>query len=97
MSRVYSNNRFVLTEMMAASDGDGLTRLQFKCCGYLDLSTPPYVQDTTCTNDAVAMMLGGCAAPFSAFANKLLDIVFTTMFGIVGKSWISPHTMEHDR
>ncbi|MCJ1444331.1 MAG: phospholipid scramblase 1 [Stictis urceolatum] len=60
-----------------------LLQQQFKCCGYLDFTSPPFVTDNTCTDDQVAALLGGCAAPFSAFANKLLDIVFTAMFGMV--------------
>lgn len=36
-------------------------------------------------NALTAKRLGPCIGPFSSFANNALDIVFTTMFGLVGK------------
>lgn len=54
---------------------------KFKCCGYKDGG--PFVTDGTCHNSAEAVRLGGCTGPFSVFANKFLDVVFTTFFGFV--------------
>ena len=59
-----------------------LLQQKFKCCGYIDATSPPFVQDSTCTNPLVAASLGGCATPFSNFANRYLNIVFTAAFGI---------------
>lgn len=42
-----------------------------------------FIQDGLCKSVAVAVTLGGCEDPFSVFANKFLDIVFTTFFGFV--------------
>jgi hypothetical protein len=42
------------------------------------------VQDGTCLNSLVAAQKGGCIGPFSSFANKYLDLIFTVAFGIVG-------------
>ena len=60
-----------------------LLQQKFKCCGYTNFNSPPFVQDNTCTNPLVAANLGGCITPFGSFANKFLDIVFTADFGIV--------------
>ena len=62
--------------------------LQFDCCGYVNATTPPFVQDQTCTNSLVAAQKGGCIAPFSSFTNKYLDQIFTAAFGIVGIDFI---------
>lgn len=56
-----------------------LLQYKFKCCGYDDPTV--FVKDTTCTSAAVAATLGGCMDPFSTYANRFLDIVFTTFFG----------------
>ena len=56
---------------------------QFSCCGYYDANTPPFVTDSTCPNVLAAARIGPCVGPFSAFANNLLDIIFTTLFGFV--------------
>ena len=58
-----------------------MLQYKFKCCGY-DQPTL-FVKDTTCTSTAVAARLGGCITPFTSYANKFLDIVFTAFFGIV--------------
>jgi hypothetical protein len=58
-----------------------MLQYKFQCCGYDDASL--FIQDTTCTSAAVAATLGGCVTPFSTYANKFLDIVFTTFFGFV--------------
>lgn len=57
---------------------------QFDCCGYVNSTTPPFVQDSTCQNILVAAQKGGCIAKFSSYANTYLDRVFTAAFGIVG-------------
>ena len=61
-------------------------RLQFNCCGYSDFNTPPFVKDDTCTNSLIAARLGPCQNAFSGYANQFLDVVFTAVFGFVGKS-----------
>jgi len=55
---------------------------KFQCCGY---SNPAlFVKDTsTCVSAATAARLGACITPFSVFANRFLDVVFTTFFGFV--------------
>lgn len=58
-----------------------MLQFKFKCCGYNDPTV--FIKDGTCPNAAQAARLGGCMAPFSLFANQLLDIVFTTFFGFV--------------
>ncbi|KAH8730641.1 tetraspanin [Phaeosphaeriaceae sp. PMI808] len=61
-----------------------LLQQKFDCCGYVNSTTPPFVQDATCLNTLVAAQKGGCIGKFSSFANKYLDRVFTAAFGIVG-------------
>ncbi|KAK5076546.1 hypothetical protein LTS08_007392 [Lithohypha guttulata] len=58
-----------------------MLQFKFKCCGYDD--TNVFIQDGTCPNVADATRHGGCIGPFSVFANKFLDVVFTTFFGFV--------------
>lgn len=58
-----------------------ILQFKFKCCGYRDGG--PFIPDGTCPNAADAVRHGGCMGPFSAFANKFLDVVFTTFFGFV--------------
>ncbi|OSS50531.1 hypothetical protein B5807_05145 [Epicoccum nigrum] len=65
-----------------------LLQQKFDCCGYVNATTPPFVQDATCTNTLVAAQKGGCIAPFSSFTNKYLDQIFTAAFGIVGIDFI---------
>ncbi|CAI9626755.1 tetraspanin [Alternaria burnsii] len=61
-----------------------LLQQKFDCCGYVNSTTPPFVQDSTCQNTLVAAQKGGCIGKFSSFANTYLDRVFTAAFGIVG-------------
>lgn len=65
-----------------------LLQQKFDCCGYVNATTPPFVQDSTCTNALVAAQKGGCIGPFSSFTNKYLDQIFTAAFGIVGVDFI---------
>lgn len=60
-----------------------LLQQKFDCCGYLDAVTPPFQRDATCPNALVAAQKLGCVGSFSNFANGFLDIVFTSLFGIV--------------
>jgi hypothetical protein len=60
-----------------------LLQQRFKCCGYLNATTPPFITDKVCTDPLVATNLQGCVGPFSSFANSLLSQVFTADFGIV--------------
>ncbi|KAF1359942.1 tetraspanin [Lizonia empirigonia] len=65
-----------------------LLQQKFDCCGYNNATTPPFVQDGTCTNALVAAQKGGCIGPFSSFTNRYLDQIFTAAFGIVGVDFI---------
>lgn len=59
-----------------------MLQFKFKCCGYLP-NDERFVLDGTCPNIAEVARHSGCAAPFGIFANKFLDVVFTTFFGFV--------------
>ncbi|OBT79856.1 hypothetical protein VF21_01612 [Pseudogymnoascus sp. 05NY08] len=61
-----------------------LLQQKLKCCGYLSSSSPPFFQDSVCTNPLVAAQLSGCVGPFSTLANNFLDLIFTAAFGVVG-------------
>ncbi|KAI9661236.1 MAG: phospholipid scramblase 1 [Bathelium mastoideum] len=61
-----------------------LLQMKFNCCGYANSTSPPFIQDATCTGDLVAATKGGCQTPFTNFSNKFLDLIFTAAFGIVG-------------
>ncbi|OBT85809.1 hypothetical protein VE02_06032 [Pseudogymnoascus sp. 03VT05] len=61
-----------------------LLQQKLKCCGYLSSSSPPFFQDSVCTNPLVAAQLSGCVGPFSTLANNFLDLIFTAVFGVVG-------------
>ncbi|ELR04547.1 phospholipid scramblase 1 [Pseudogymnoascus destructans] len=67
-----------------AQEVQSLLQQKFKCCGYLSSSSPPFFQDSVCTNPLVAVQLSGCVGPFSSLANNFLDLIFTAAFGIVG-------------
>jgi hypothetical protein len=49
------------------------------------MNTTDFVTDTTCTSAFVAAEKSSCEGPFSTFANNYLDVLFTAVFGIVGK------------
>jgi hypothetical protein len=59
-----------------------LLQKKFNCCGYQDSAI--FVKDATCSSVVRAAELGPCEDPFSQFADKFLDIVFTAFFGIAG-------------
>lgn len=61
-----------------------LLQQKFNCCGYFNSTTPPFIQDGTCSSSLVAAQKGGCIGKFSSFANSYLDKIFTALFGIVG-------------
>ncbi|KAJ9603473.1 hypothetical protein H2200_012251 [Cladophialophora chaetospira] len=55
---------------------------KFQCCGYSNVAL--FTKDpVTCDSAATAARLGPCITPFGVFANRFLDIVFTTFFGFV--------------
>lgn len=66
-----------------STDTQSLLQERFKCCGYKNATTPPFIQDDVCTNALVAANLQGCVGPFSSFANSILGKVFTGAFAIV--------------
>lgn len=73
-----SNPFLILRGILIRSNGS----MQFKCCGYLDNKS--FQLDPACPSVEAAAQKRGCVGPFSNYANKFLDIVFTAMFGIVG-------------
>lgn len=58
--------------------------VQLNCCGYLNSTSPAFIEDAVCRNPQVAASKVGCVKPFSTLANNFLDLVFTGAFGIVG-------------
>ncbi|KAH8695044.1 hypothetical protein BGW36DRAFT_428936 [Talaromyces proteolyticus] len=60
-----------------------LLQQEFGCCGYFNSTSPPFVTDNTCTTALNAAGMVGCVGPFSNFANRILDFIFTAAFGIV--------------
>lgn len=58
-----------------------MLQFKFKCCGYNNPNV--FIKDGTCPNAAEVARHGGCIGPFGVFANKFLDVVFTTFFGFV--------------
>ncbi|KAL5353349.1 hypothetical protein ACLOAV_001385 [Pseudogymnoascus australis] len=74
-----------LSDVWAAQPQDVQSLLQQKlqCCGYLSSNSPPFFQDSVCTNPLVAAQLSGCVGPFSTLANNFLDLIFTAAFGVV--------------
>lgn len=73
-----------LNDLWALQSPQMQTTLQqeFNCCGYLNSTSPLFQVDAVCPNTAAAALKPGCVGPFSAFANNLLDLVFTAVFGI---------------
>ncbi|KFZ00953.1 hypothetical protein V501_10331 [Pseudogymnoascus sp. VKM F-4519 (FW-2642)] len=67
-----------------AQEVQSLLQQKLKCCGYLSSNSPPFFQDSVCTNPLVAAQLSGCVGPFSTLANNFLDLIFTAAFGVVG-------------
>lgn len=61
-----------------------LLQTKFKCCGYINSTSPAFVVDNICPDPTIAAARLGCVFPFSAYANKFLDVIFTAFFGIVG-------------
>lgn len=58
-----------------------MLQYKFQCCGYSDSAV--FVKDTVCQSVGVAAQLGPCVVPFSSFADRFLDLVFTAFFGFV--------------
>lgn len=69
--------------------GDQTTQVQsllqqkFDCCGYTNFTSPPFIPDNICTTET-APGKQGCVTPFSSYAEKFLNMVFTAAFGVVG-------------
>lgn len=66
------------------NDIQSLLQQKFNCCGYLNSTSPHYVQDSVCTNDIVAASKAGCVAGFATFAESWIAYLFTAAFGVVG-------------
>lgn len=62
----------------------GLLQDRFTCCGYLNSTSPGFVQSVACPNADIAASRVGCAVPFDAFADSLLNKMFTSLFGLSG-------------
>ncbi|KAN0076175.1 hypothetical protein V8E54_006317 [Elaphomyces granulatus] len=60
-----------------------LLQQAFNCCGYLNSTSPSFVQDSTCISPLIAAGMPGCVGAFSNFSNSTLNLVFTAGFGIV--------------
>ncbi|KAF8472616.1 hypothetical protein BDZ91DRAFT_441655 [Kalaharituber pfeilii] len=65
-----------------------LLQQEFNCCGYTNSTSPPFVLDSVCTSDSVAAAKQGCVGPFANFAERFINIVFTSAFGIVGLDFL---------
>ncbi|KAF2130847.1 tetraspanin [Dothidotthia symphoricarpi CBS 119687] len=82
-----------------------LLQQKYDCCGYVNSTTPPFIQDSTCLNTLVAELKGGCVGKFSSASNRYLDQVFTAAFGVVGVdvilvlcvAMVLKHRMEQER
>jgi len=61
----------------------GLLQETFKCCGYMDSSTPLFQPNSVCPDSLQAASMPGCVSAFSNYANKYLAMIFTASFGIV--------------
>ena len=68
---------------LQTSDEQKLLQQRFQCCGYINSTFPPFQIDDVCPDAKTAATKPGCVGPFSGFANSYLDILFTTLFGIV--------------
>ncbi|KAJ9638484.1 uncharacterized protein PV06_09624 [Exophiala oligosperma] len=67
--------------MNQSANVQSMLQQKFKCCGYTNPAL--FIKDDVCTSAATAAKLGPCVSPFGVFANRFLDIVFTTFFGFV--------------
>lgn len=65
------------------SQVQSLLQQRFDCCGYLNSTSPPFVQDATCPSPLAAAQKPGCIGPFSNYADLFLDYIFTADFGLV--------------
>ncbi|KFY86733.1 hypothetical protein V500_07436 [Pseudogymnoascus sp. VKM F-4518 (FW-2643)] len=83
LSDVAQTTRIPRFRMRDGVDGHWPSAL-LQCCGYLSSNSPPFFQDSVCTNPLVAAQLSGCVGPFSTLANNYLDLIFTAAFGVVG-------------
>lgn len=64
-----------------SQDIQSMLQDKFQCCGYNNPAL--FVKDQVCDSVATAARLGSCMIPFGVFANRFLDVVFTTFFGFV--------------
>jgi len=68
---------------LQAASTQSLLQTVFKCCGYLNSTSPAFQPDSVCTTAIVAAQRQGCSVPFSNYANSYLGMIFTASFGIV--------------
>jgi hypothetical protein len=61
-----------------------LIQQSFNCCGYFNASSPAFVTDDVCPSPAAAALNRGCSVFISSFGGRLIDEVFTAVFGVVG-------------
>jgi hypothetical protein len=71
-----------------SNDTQSLLQQKFKCCGYINSTTPLYVQDSICSSDIMAASMDGCVTAFSSYAEQWLNYIFTAAFGIVGMDFV---------
>jgi hypothetical protein len=56
----------------------------------MNSTSPPFQLDSACPTALIAAQKEGCVGPFSNFSNSYMDIIFTSHFGVVGRSPFSP-------
>ncbi|MCJ1250354.1 phospholipid scramblase 1 [Trapelia coarctata] len=82
-STLSSRTNFGILWSQQTAAEQSLLQQQFNCCGWMNSTSPPFVTDNVCPTAAAAAQKVGCVVPFWSFANSFLDIVFTSLFGIV--------------
>ncbi|KAG5971066.1 hypothetical protein E4U55_001319 [Claviceps digitariae] len=75
---------FLATYLVLEPEEQSLIQQSFRCCGYLNATTPAFVTDPFCSSPAVAALVRGCGSAISGFALIFIDYFFTALFGMVG-------------
>lgn len=56
------------------SANTALLQDKFNCCGYLNSTTPQFVQSIACPNADLAFLKQGCHLPLTSFSDKILYV-----------------------
>lgn len=75
--------------LWSQSNNTGLIQDKFNCCGYFDSTSPKYVTSLACPNDDTALSKVGCVYLLTEYADSLMNVLFTTIFGLSGLSLIA--------